>query len=85
MVTVLCSIIILRRFEVHMPPALAVGLLPFVIKMPSYKFPISVFLGTLALVLYCSGYRRILQMLKNTRGPSLVCGANSPSIPKAIV
>jgi len=66
MVTVLCSIIILRRFEVHIPPALAVGLLPFVIKMPNYKFPISVFLGTIALVLYCFGYRRILQMLKNT-------------------
>jgi hypothetical protein len=49
-----------------MPPALAVGLLPFVIKMPNYKFPISVFLGTIALVLYCFGYRRILQMLKNT-------------------
>jgi uncharacterized membrane protein len=66
MVTVLCSIIILRRFEVHMPPALAVGLLPFVIKMPNYEFPISVFLGTIGLVLYCFGYRRILQMLKNT-------------------
>jgi hypothetical protein len=72
MVTILCSIIILRRFEVHMPPALAVGLLPFVIKRPNYKFPISVFLGTIALVLYCSGYRRILQMLKHTRSPSLV-------------
>jgi CBS-domain-containing membrane protein len=66
MVTVLCSITILRRFEVHMPPALAVGLLPFVIKMPNYKFPISVFLGTIALVLYWFGYRPILQMLKNT-------------------
>lgn len=66
MVTVLCSIIILRRFEVHMPPALAVGLLPFVTKMPNYKFPISVFLGTIVLVLYCSGYRRILLMLDNT-------------------
>jgi hypothetical protein len=81
MVTVFCSIIILRRFEVHMPPALAVGLLPFVIKMPNYKFPISVFLGTIALVLYCFGYRRILQTLKETRSPSLVCEANSPSIP----
>ena len=80
-VTILCSTTILRRFEVHMPPALAVGLLPFVIKMPNYKFPISVFLGTIALVLYCSGYRRVLQMLKHTRSPSLVRKANSSSTP----
>lgn len=38
MVTILCSIIILRRFEVHMPPALAVGLLPFVIKGQTINF-----------------------------------------------
>jgi hypothetical protein len=81
MVTVFCSMIILRRFEVHMPPALAVGLLPFVIKTPDYKFPISVFLGTIALVLYCFGYGRILPMLKHSRNPSLVGQANNPSTP----
>jgi hypothetical protein len=69
LMTVLCSIIILRLFEVHMPPALAVGLLPFVIKMPDYRFPISVFVGTIALVLYCFGYRRIVPMLKRTPRP----------------
>ena len=75
MVTVLCSIMILHRFEVHMPPALAVSLLPFVIKMPNYKFSISVFLGTIALVLYC-----FLHLLKNTPSPSLGCKAKSPLV-----
>ena len=36
MLTILCSIAILRIFKVHMPPAPAVGLLPFVIPTPNF-------------------------------------------------
>jgi hypothetical protein len=42
-----------------MPPALAVGLLPFAIIVPDYRFPLSVLLGTLSLGLYFSGYKRL--------------------------
>jgi hypothetical protein len=59
MATVLCSIVILRLFAVHMPPALAVGLLPFVMASPDYRFPLSVLLGTVALTLYFLGYKRL--------------------------
>jgi hypothetical protein len=54
MLTVLCSIAILRAFKVHMPPALAVGLLPFVMTAPNIRYPTSVGIGTVALtVCFC--------------------------------
>ena len=59
MLTFLCSVGILRFFNLHMPPALAVGLLPFVIRAPDYRFPLSVLLGTIALGLYFIGYKRL--------------------------
>src|ERR1700743_1107584 len=59
MLTFSCSIGILRFFDFHMPPALAVGLLPFVIKSPDYRFPLSVLLGTVSLGLYFHGYKRL--------------------------
>jgi hypothetical protein len=51
------SIVVLRGFEVHMPPALAVGLLPFVMREPDYRFPLSVLAGTVVLTLYYVGCR----------------------------
>jgi HPP family len=59
MLTVLCSVVILRLFDVHMPPALAVGLLPFVMEAPDFRFPLSVLLGTVALTVYFLGYKRL--------------------------
>jgi hypothetical protein len=60
MLTTLCSIAILRAFKVHMPPALAVGLLPFVMLAPNFWYAISVGIGTVALTL-CFWGRRYLQ------------------------
>jgi HPP family len=57
MLTTLCSIAVLRAFKVHMPPALAVGLLPFVIPAPNFWYPISVGIGTVALTLCFWGQR----------------------------
>jgi hypothetical protein len=48
--TMICSIGILRAFKVHMPPALAVGILAFVIKTPNVWYPISVGIGAIALM-----------------------------------
>ena len=48
--TMLCSIAILRIFKVHMPPALAVGLLPFIIPAPTLWYAVSVGIGTVALM-----------------------------------
>jgi hypothetical protein len=58
-VTMLVSIAILKIFKVHMPPALAVGILPFVMKAPNYRYPLSVLIGTVALMLYFLSYRRL--------------------------
>ncbi len=58
-VTVLCSVGVLRLFELHMPPALAIGILPFVIERPDYRYALSVFLGTVVLTLYYLGYKRL--------------------------
>jgi hypothetical protein len=58
-VTMLCSVGVLRLFELHMPPALAIGILPFVIERPDYRYALSVFLGTVVLTLSHLGYRRL--------------------------
>ncbi|MGC8536993.1 MAG: HPP family protein [Rhizomicrobium sp.] len=45
------GIVTLRSLNLHVPPALAVGLLPFVMTRPSDIFPINVAIGTSLLVL----------------------------------
>lgn len=59
MITVLCSVGVLRVFGLHMPPALAIGVLPFVIESPDYRYALSVFLGTVVLTLSYLGYQRV--------------------------
>ena len=44
-----CGIFVLRLLRIHMPPALAVGLLPLIINSPGPKYPVSVTIGTVAL------------------------------------
>jgi hypothetical protein len=51
------GIVVLRRLKVHMPPALAVGLLPLIIDSPGIKYPVSVTIGTGALTLVFLLYR----------------------------
>jgi hypothetical protein len=71
MLTMLCSIAILRAFKVHMPPALAVGLLPFVMTAPNMRYAISVGIGTVALTLCfcCRGsLRKISARIVNRIG-----------------
>jgi hypothetical protein len=68
MLTLLCSIAILRAFKVHMPPALAVGLLPFVMAAPNFLYPTSVGIGTVALTVCfygCGSIRRSLARVAN--------------------
>jgi hypothetical protein len=51
------GIIVLRLLRVHVPPALAVGLLPLIIDCPGLKYSISVTIGTGALTLAFLLYR----------------------------
>jgi hypothetical protein len=52
------GIVALRLLQLHMPPALAVGLLPLVINSPSIEYPVSVTIGAVALTLAFLFYRR---------------------------
>jgi hypothetical protein len=45
-VSVAFGVAVLRVFRLHIPPALAVGLLPMVIPHPTYNFPLAVAAGT---------------------------------------
>lgn len=51
------GIMILRVFDLHVPPALAVALLPLVMDHPTIMYPISVGIGTLAMTLWFLLYR----------------------------
>lgn len=52
------GIIVLRLLQIHMPPALAIGLLPLIINSPGIKYPASVTIGAGALTLAFLCYRR---------------------------
>ncbi len=62
MLTLAVSIAFLRLFRLRMPPALSIGLLPFVMTSPTLKYAISVGLGTLALTGTFLLYRRLVSL-----------------------
>ncbi len=52
------GILVLRVFDVHMPPALAVALLPLVMHAPDMRYPVSVVAGTVVLTATFLVWRR---------------------------
>jgi hypothetical protein len=52
------GVLLLRVFDVHMPLALAVALLPFVMTSPDMRYPASVGIGTLVLTGFFLMYQR---------------------------
>ena len=50
-VAVAGGIAILAAFDLHLPPAIAIGLLPLLIGHPDYRYPLAVGLGTIVLTL----------------------------------
>jgi CBS-domain-containing membrane protein len=42
----LCGTIVLRIFRLHFPPAVAVALLPYVMKQPDFRYPVAIMMGT---------------------------------------
>jgi hypothetical protein len=57
--SVIFGVVVLRAFDLHVPPALAVGLLPLVMRHPNYEYPVSVMFGTLLLTLTFLAWRRL--------------------------
>ncbi len=62
--SVVAGIVLLRVFDLHMPPVMAVGLLPAVMVAPGWKFPVAVLLGTVALTLVFLGCQRMRSRAK---------------------
>jgi hypothetical protein len=54
------AFICLRVARLRMPPAVAIGLIPFVLPHPSWKYAVSVAIGTLALTIWFLGYRAFM-------------------------
>ena len=57
--TLVWGVLALRVFRIHMPPALAVGLIPFVMEEPTALYPVSVGGGTLLLTLSFLLFQRV--------------------------
>jgi HPP family len=75
--TMVGAIAILRIFRVHMPPALAVGILPFAMSDPNFWYPVSVTLGTIVLTLYALGYQRLRSQRRLQRAELLAARESS--------
>jgi hypothetical protein len=59
------TLVLLRVCKLRMPPALAIGLIPFVMSSPTPNYAVSVLIGTLALTLWFLAFRKlILRTLK---------------------
>jgi hypothetical protein len=61
------GILLLRVFDLHMPPVMAVALLPEVMNSPNWRYPVAVFLGTIMLTLTFLWYRRARQKVSKSR------------------
>jgi hypothetical protein len=55
------GIAVLRMFDLHVPPALAVALLPLVMDKPTIAYPFAVGIGTTLLSLWFLAYQRLLR------------------------
>ena len=53
------GIAVLRVLRLHVPPALAVALLPMVMDHPTYAYPFSVGIGTLSMTLWFRGWKAV--------------------------
>ena len=60
------GIVVLRLFDLHVPPALAVALLPFVMDSPTIAYPFSVGIGTLLMTLWFLIYQSFFGRLERS-------------------
>lgn len=58
------GIVVLRVFDLHIPPALAIALLPLVMDSPTIAYPVSVGAGTVLLTLWFIACQRLFLKLE---------------------
>ena len=51
---------VLFLLRIHLPPAMAVGLIPLIVPHPSFTYPLAVAAGTVLLTICYFGYRRVV-------------------------
>ncbi|HUW36598.1 MAG TPA: hypothetical protein VMV91_04640 [Rhodocyclaceae bacterium] len=64
-VAVAGGIAILAAFDLHVPPAIAIGLLPLLLEHPDYRYPLAVGLGAVVLTLSFRLYRFVLSAVNS--------------------
>ncbi len=69
LVTLICTYAALKLARLRMPPALAIGLIPFILKSPDWRYVVSVGIGTCCLTLWYLLYQRLAQPLDNRAHP----------------
>jgi hypothetical protein len=69
-----CGMVVLRLFDLHVPPSLAVALLPFVMDSPTIAYPISVGIGTLLMTLWFLLYQSFSRRLERRQQGDKDCG-----------
>jgi len=62
-----CGIVVLRLFDLHVPPALAVALLPLVMHSPTTAYAFSVGIGTLLMTLWFLFYQSFFGTLERSQ------------------
>lgn len=63
-VALLGGMLTLKLFDLHMPPALAIGLIPQILEAPGWNYALSVLAGSLWLVAVFGVYRVVLRKLR---------------------
>jgi hypothetical protein len=61
-------VVIVELLRAHAPPTVAVALLPLFTRPPSWIFPVSVLLATMALYGVLLAWRRVFDRLSGTPG-----------------
>ncbi|MGH7780867.1 MAG: HPP family protein [Candidatus Binataceae bacterium] len=75
----LWGIAVLRFFDLHIPPALAIALLPMVMDHPTIWYPISVGIGTAMLTLWFLNYARLFDAAVRGASRARAIAARKPS------
>jgi len=71
----LWGILVLRALDLHMPPVLAVALLPLVMNAPGIGYPCAVGIGTLLMALWYLLYQYVLGNLGDARTANHLIGS----------
>lgn len=80
MISLAFGIGVLRLFDLHVPPALAVALIPQVIDHPTWLYPVAITIGTLLVTITFFPYRWLLMRSAKARDRLMAAAAETHPI-----